>query len=82
MSTRYFEFVGSDAQRPVAAVLKFWEGTVDWSTLTARFGKIGWKDPLARGVRPAPTAEAVETLAETMIADNIQQGWEPLESET
>lgn len=45
---------------------------VHWTDYSA-----GRKAPLAREVRPAPTAEAADALAEAMIADNIKKGWEP-----
>jgi hypothetical protein len=45
---------------------------VHWTDYSA-----GRKAPLAREVRPAPTAEAADALGEAMIADNIKKGWEP-----
>ena len=44
---------------------------VHWTDYSA-----GRKAPLAREVRPAPTAEAADALADAMIADNIKKGWD------
>lgn len=40
----------------------------------------GRKTPLTREVRPAPSIEAAQDLAEAMVADNIKKGWEPYEA--
>jgi hypothetical protein len=44
---------------------------VHWTDYSA-----GRKAPLAREVRPAPTAAATHALAESMISDNIKKGWD------
>jgi hypothetical protein len=43
---------------------------VHWTDYSA-----GRKAPLSREVRPAPTLEAAEALADAMVEDNIKKGW-------
>jgi len=44
---------------------------VHWTDYSA-----GRKTPLTREVRPAPTLDAAQELADAMIAENIKKGWQ------
>jgi predicted DNA-binding WGR domain protein len=73
MATRYFEFVGEDAQRKVAAASKFWEVTVDGSTLTVRFGKIGATGQTT--VKEFAGSAEADAQAAKLIAEKTKKGY-------
>lgn len=49
---------------------------VHWTDYSA-----GRKTPLTREVRPSPTAEFADALADAMVSDNIKKGWELVSSD-
>ena len=73
MSTRYFEFVGEDAQRGVSSSAKFWEVTVDGGQLTVRFGKIGATGQST--VKDFGSAEEADAQAAKLIAEKTKKGY-------
>jgi predicted DNA-binding WGR domain protein len=73
MATRYFEFVGEDTQRQVAAASKFWEVTVDGSTVTVRFGKIGATGQTS--VKELASAAEADAQAAKLIGEKTKKGY-------
>lgn len=73
MSTRYFEFVGEDAERNVANSAKFWEVTVDGTSVTVRFGKIGANGQTT--VKTLSSTEAAQAEAAKLIAAKVKKGY-------
>lgn len=73
MSKRYFEFVGEDPGRGVSSSEKFWEITIEDSTLTIRFGKIGGKGQTT--VKEFASPEDVDAEAERLIASKVKKGY-------
>lgn len=73
MSTRYFEFVGEDADRNVANSAKFWEVTVDGSSVTVRFGKIGASGQTT--VKTLSSTQTAQAEADKLIAAKVKKGY-------
>ena len=73
MATRYFEFVGEDAGRNVANSAKFWEVSVDDTSVTVRFGKIGANGQTT--VKTLTSADAAHAEADKLIAAKVKKGY-------
>ena len=73
MSTRYFEFVGEDARRQDGVASKFWEVTVDGSTVTVRFGKIGTNGQTS--VKELESAAEADAQAAKVIGEKTKKGY-------
>lgn len=73
MATRYFEFVGEDAQRGVSSSSKFWEVTVDNGQLTVRFGKIGASGQTT--IKECASVDEAEAQALKLIAEKTKKGY-------
>ncbi len=73
MATRYFEYVGEDAQRGVSASSKFWEITIEGSELTVRFGKIGANGQTT--VKQFDSADDSQAQASKLIAGKMKKGY-------
>ena len=73
MSTRYFEYVGEDAQRGVSNSSKFWEVTVEGSTLTVRFGKIGSAGQTK--VTECASDDEAQAQASKLVAEKTKKGY-------
>ncbi len=73
MATRYFEFVGEDVQRQVAAASKFWEVTVDGTTLTVRFGKIGAAGQTT--VKELSSSDEADAQVAKLIGEKTKKGY-------
>jgi predicted DNA-binding WGR domain protein len=72
MATRYFEFVGDDAQRGVTSA-KFWEVSVDDTDMTVRFGKIGADGQTT--IKSFDSEAAAQAEAEKLIAAKAKKGY-------
>jgi predicted DNA-binding WGR domain protein len=73
MASRYFEYVGEDAQRGVSSSSKFWEVSVDDSQMTVRFGKIGATGQTT--VKQFDSAEEAEAQVAKLIAEKSKKGY-------
>ena len=73
MATRYFEYVGEDAQRGISSSSKFWEATVEGSMLTVRFGKIGATGQTT--VKEFGSSDEAEAQAAKLIAEKTKKGY-------
>lgn len=72
MGTRYFEYIGADERRGTDAS-KFWEVTVESSSMIVRFGKIG-----ANGQSKETqfdSAAAAQAEADKLIASKVKKGY-------
>ena len=73
MATRYFEFVGEDARRQDRVASKFWEVTVDGSTVTVRYGKIGTNGQTS--VKELASAAEADAQAAKVIGEKTKKGY-------
>ena len=71
---KYFEYIGPDSENKSGAASKFWEVTVDGSTINIRFGKIG----VANGqttVKEFDSNEEALAQVEKLIKEKTKKGY-------
>jgi predicted DNA-binding WGR domain protein len=73
VASRYFEYVGEDAQRGVSSSAKFWEVTVEGSTLTVRFGKIGATGQTT--IKELASSDEADAQAAKLVAEKTKKGY-------
>jgi predicted DNA-binding WGR domain protein len=70
---RYFEFIGEDSQRKSEKAAKFWEISLDGSTVKTRFGRIGANGQTT--VKDFPSEEAGRAGELKMISEKVKKGY-------